>query len=84
MSQPVPNMTDGQNAQVLMKLGEMGAQLAVINEKLSTLPDHESRLRSLEALAQQTRGGRDTVSRWLGGVSALAAAGAVAAAFLHP
>lgn len=43
---------DGMNAQILVKLGEMGAQLAVIAEQLKTASgtnlDHEGRLRALE------------------------------------
>ena len=35
-------------AQILIKQGEMSVQLAVIAEKLSDLPDHETRLRALE------------------------------------
>ena len=39
-------------AQILIKLGEMGAQLAVISEQLKTAADvgrdHEQRLRTLE------------------------------------
>jgi hypothetical protein len=39
---------DGVPAQILIKLGEMGAQLAVIAEQLKDIPDHEARLRVLE------------------------------------
>lgn len=35
-------------AQVLMSLGKIEVQLAVINEKLNSIPDHEARLRRLE------------------------------------
>lgn len=35
-------------AQILLKQGEMGIQLAVISEQLKDVPDHESRLRALE------------------------------------
>lgn len=34
--------------QILIKLGEMSAQLAVVVEKLNALPDHEIRLRALQ------------------------------------
>jgi hypothetical protein len=51
MSMPDPQ--DGQVAQVLIKLGEMSTQLAVQDTKLNTviaqLPDHEARIRKLEA-----------------------------------
>lgn len=36
------------NDAILLKLGEMGAQLAVITEQLKDVPDHETRLRALE------------------------------------
>jgi hypothetical protein len=35
-------------AQILLKLGEMGIQLAVITEQLKPVTDHETRIRSLE------------------------------------
>jgi hypothetical protein len=35
-------------AQILLKQGEMGVQLAVITEQLKTVPDHEGRIRALE------------------------------------
>lgn len=34
--------------QILLKLGEMGTQLAVISEQLKDVPDHETRIRALE------------------------------------
>jgi hypothetical protein len=39
---------DGVQAQILIKLGEMGTELAVIGERLKDIPDHEARLRVLE------------------------------------
>ena len=39
---------EGMPAQILLKLGEMGEKLAVINTKLDALPDHEARIRALE------------------------------------
>lgn len=35
-------------AQILLKQGEMGTQLAVISEQLKAVPDHENRIRGLE------------------------------------
>jgi len=35
-------------ASILLKLGEMSTQLAVISEQLKAVPDHEQRIRSLE------------------------------------
>jgi hypothetical protein len=40
---------DGMLAQIMMELGKQSTQLAVISEQLKGLPDHESRLRILEA-----------------------------------
>lgn len=39
---------DGMLAQILLKQGEMGIQLAVITEQLKPVGDHENRLRKLE------------------------------------
>ena len=38
----------GTTDQILIKLGEMSAQLAVVVEKLGAIPDHETRIRKLE------------------------------------
>jgi len=35
-------------AQILVKQTEMSTQLAVISEQLKAVPDHETRIRSLE------------------------------------
>lgn len=34
--------------QILLKLGEIGVDVAVIKKTLEDIPDHESRIRSLE------------------------------------
>ena len=39
----------GMLAQILLKQGEMGTQLAVMNTKLDAIPDHETRIRVLES-----------------------------------
>ena len=44
----IPEPGSATLAQVLVKLGEMSAQLAVITVQLGAIPDHESRLRALE------------------------------------
>lgn len=36
------------SAQILLALGAMQTQLAVIGEQLKAIPDHETRIRSLE------------------------------------
>lgn len=52
MGNPVPDGTltndSGILGQVLIKQGEMSAQLGVITERLNAVPDHETRIRSLE------------------------------------
>jgi hypothetical protein len=44
---PQPD-SNGMLAQILLKQGEMGMQLAVITEQLKAVPDHEGRIRALE------------------------------------
>lgn len=39
---------DGMVAQVLVEVGKLGNQVAIIDTKLTVLPDHEARLRDLE------------------------------------
>lgn len=41
-------LEDGPISQVLLKLGEMGTDIAVIKEKMTVISDHEFRIRSLE------------------------------------
>jgi len=67
--------SDAVPAQILIKLGEMGAQLAVIHEQLKTAAfvdgDHETRLRALER------------ARWpLPTIAVIAAVGSTVAAVL--
>lgn len=65
-----PDETSSQ-AQILIKLGEMGADLAVIKNQMISLSDHEQRLRELEK------------SRWpLPTIAVVAAVGASAAAWI--
>ena len=44
-----PSTTDGMLAQILVEQGKQGTQLAVISEQLKAVPDHEARLRAVEA-----------------------------------
>lgn len=66
---------DSTAAAILVELGKMGAQLAVIGEQLKAIPDHENRIRKLEA------------ARWplptVAAVSAAIAAIAAVAAYVH-
>src|SRR5258707_1872001 len=48
MTTPAPSIDNTATTQILLKLGEMGTQLAVIHEQLKDLPDHEARIRLLE------------------------------------
>jgi hypothetical protein len=45
---PAPVSSDAMLAQVLLKLGEISTDVAVIKNDLKDLPDHEVRIRSLE------------------------------------
>lgn len=61
----------GTQAQILLKLGEMSTQLAVITEQLKAVPDHEQRIRSLE----RWKYGLPIASLLAAGSAVLAAAG---------
>jgi hypothetical protein len=87
----MPPDSDAVPAQILLKLGEMGAQLAVISEQLKDIPDHEHRIRLLEQAAaavvqvpdHETRLRILERARWpVPTISAVSAAGAAAAAWL--
>lgn len=71
----MPDSAESTAAAILVKLGEMGAQLAVIGEQLKSIPDHEQRIRKLEA------------ARWplptVAAISAVIAAAAALAAYIH-
>lgn len=41
--------SSGMLAQILLRQGEMSTQLAVISEQLKAVPDHEGRIRTMEA-----------------------------------
>lgn len=43
-----PAPASDNSAQILIKLGEMAAQLAVMGEQLKSITDHEQRIRALE------------------------------------
>lgn len=59
-SNPAP---DGTWAQVLLKLGEMGQDIAVIKADLKDLPSLSERIRQVELALERGQGGRDLVSR---------------------
>jgi hypothetical protein len=56
MTMPDDATSGGVLAQILLKQGEMGVQLAVITEQLKVLSDHEQRLRALERVRWQAAG----------------------------
>lgn len=57
-----PQVADGTIAAVLLKLGEISVQLAVMSEQLKTVPDHESRIRALEKFRFSLMGAAISVS----------------------
>lgn len=74
---------EGMTGQILLELGKISAQIAVMDERLKAVPDHENRLRLIEAALPpnlETRLGilETTKAKLLGmalTVSALASAG---------
>lgn len=85
MTMPDPPGTDtsGLQAQVLLELGKISTQIAVITERLNALPDHENRIRAVEQASAQSAGGRDVWARVVAGLAVAAAVGATAADYLH-
>lgn len=75
---------EGTQAQILLKLGEISTQVAVITQKLEAIPDHEQRIRANEraisTLRVEQKTSRDTASRlWAAGASAAAVGSGIAA-----
>lgn len=62
---------DGLLAQILLKQGEMGTQLAVISEQLKIVPDHESRIRALESARAKLIGASVAAGTLSGGAATL-------------
>lgn len=54
--QPLPQDPGNMSAQILLKLGEISAQLAAVNEQLKDIPDHEQRIRALERVRYRVAG----------------------------
>ena len=50
------------SAQILIELGKLSTQIAVMDEKLKDLPDHEHRIRLLESAKAKLYGGVFAVS----------------------
>lgn len=84
MTVPDGQPGEGTQAQILLKLGEISTQVAVITQKLEAIPDHEQRIRANEraiaTLRVEQKTSRDTQARlWAAGASLAAAGSAVAA-----
>ncbi len=74
---------DSVSSQILVEVGKLQAQVAVMDERLKSVPDHEARLRHLERESAQVQGGRDWAARVPAWAGMVIAAGAVAAAYFH-
>lgn len=70
---PLPAAATVSMLDVFAKIVEMHATLAVISEQLKQLPDHEQRLRALEAARARLAGACLTVSALAGGGAGWAA-----------
>lgn len=73
---------DGTWAQVLLKLGEMGQDIAVIKSDLKDLPGLSERLRQVELTLERGQGGRDLASRAIAIVALVVTLAAAAAAWV--
>ena len=82
-----PGDGDSMQAQMLLKISNDVATLvtdvAVIKTQLAAVPDHEQRIRLLEAEAAQAVGGKDVQARVTGFIGLAAAVGAGVAGYLH-
>ena len=83
MTMPESPPGEGMQGQILLKLGEISTQIAVITEQLKAVPDHETRLRILEHDASESHGTRDLVARVWSSAAALAAVATAVVAYLH-
>lgn len=74
MSEPIHQVQAGDGhmlAQILLKQGEMGTQLAVISEQLKPVADHESRIRVLESAKAKMVGAAVASGTLSGGVATI-------------
>ena len=98
MAMPPDTSPDSTQSQILIKLGAMGEDIAVIKDRMVLLQDHEQRIRELrsdvpvnltgrlgamELAAAQNQGSRDVVSRVWASAATLAAVGTAVLAYLH-
>jgi hypothetical protein len=66
--QPAAN-PDGMLGQVLLELGKISTQVAVLGEQMKDVPDHEQRLRALETSKAKIYGAAAVLSVVMGGLS---------------
>lgn len=83
MPESTVGTVDGIGATILLELGRIGKDVAVITEAMKAVPDHETRLRSLETQAAQDKGGKDVWARVAGGLAIAAAAASGVAGYIH-
>ena len=83
MTMPPDAAPDAMQSQILIKLGAMGEDLAVIKDRMGALKDHEDRIRQLERDNSEGRGKKDLVSRVWATAAAAAAVGSAVIAYLH-
>ena len=80
----MPDGSDSaQGAQILLKLGELGADMAVVKERLKDVPNLTDRLRAVELAQAENKGSRDVQARLWAAVAVLAAAGSAIVQYLH-
>lgn len=72
---------EGTWATILLKLGAMGEDIAVIKSGLANLPGLAERLRQVELSLERNQGGRDLLSRVLAIAGVVIAVAAAAAAW---
>lgn len=63
MTAPAPTAPSADmSGQILLELGKLSTQIAVMDEKLKDLPDHETRIRMLENARAKLYGGAIAIS----------------------
>jgi hypothetical protein len=82
------------SAQILVEIGKLQTQVAVMDERLKAIPDHETRLRDaererseisgkLDTMAAERSAARDVWARVVATGAVLVAAAAAAADYVH-
>lgn len=73
---------DSTQSQILIELGKLSAQVAMIQERLKDVPDLMNRVRGVELAQAENRGSRDVAARVWASLAAVMAAGSTAAAWV--